>query len=155
MEKNNSKKTELDTSEEDISKINEENLSEDVLETLNEDISNADEDKIEDEMNNDNNETMESSEIDQVINEEDKEKEERHIPFFKNILANICDQFIILAFSAISMLLFDFIIRIIGYMVALPAQVLLTIYFIVNCIYGPIMKKTKLRKTIAKKILNI
>lgn len=155
MEKNNSKKTELDINEEEVSKINEENLSEDVVETLNEDISNTDEGKIEDEINNDNNETMESSEIDQVINEEDKEKEQRHIPFFKNILANILDQVIILAFSSVSMLLFDFIIRIIGYMVAMPAQVLLIIYFIVNCIYGPIMKKTKLRKTIAKKILNI
>lgn len=152
MEKNNSKKTELDINEEDVSKINEENLSEDVVETLNEDISNTDEGKIEDEMNNEN---MESSEIDQVIDEEDKEKEERHIPFFKNILANILDQFIILAFSSVSMLLFDFIIRIIGYMVTMPAQVLLIIYFIVNCIYGPIIKKTKLRKTIAKKILNI
>lgn len=150
MEKNNSKKTELDINEEEVSKINEENLSEDVAETLNEDISNTDEGKIED-----NNENIESSEIDQVINEEENEKEQRPIPFFKNILANILDQFIILAFSAVSMLLFDFIIRIIGYMVAMPAQVLLTIYFIVNCIYGPIMKKTKLRKTIAKKILNI
>lgn len=155
MEKNNSKKTELDINEEEVPKIKEENLSEDVVETLNEDISNTDEDKAEDEINNDNNETIESSEINQVINEEDNEKEQRHIPFLKNILANILDQFIILAFSAVSMLLFDFIIRIIGYMVAMPAQVLLTIYFIVNCIYGPIMKKTKLRKTIAKKILNI
>ena len=29
------------------------------------------------------------------------------------------------------------------------------IYFILNCIYAPIMKKTKMKNTIAKKILNI
>lgn len=156
MKKNNSNKNKSNIDEEEMSKINEENLSEDLVETLNEDSFVTDESKIEDEINNDNNETIESSEIYQVINgEEDEKKGQKSIPFFKNILANVLDQVIILAFSGVSMLLFDFIIRIIGYMVVMPVQVLLTIYFIVNCLYGPIMQKTKLRKTIAKKILNI
>lgn len=148
MEKNNSNKDKSNIDEEEMSKINEENLSEDSVETLNEDSF------VTDAKNN--NETIKSSEIYQVINgEKDEKKGQKSIPFFKSILANVLDQVIVLAFSGIAMLLFDFIIRIIGYMVVMPTQVLLTIYFIVNCLYGPIMQKTKLRKTIAKKILNI
>lgn len=142
MEKNN--KNELNNNEEEISKIKEENL-----------------DEVANKGNDDNNKNTESGELHELINGKEKEekkakkKEKTSTPFFKNILANILDQAIVLAFSAVVMLLFDFIIRLIGYMVVMPVPVLLTIYFIVNCIYGPIMEKTKLRKTIAKKILNI
>ena len=151
MEKNNSKKSELNGNEEEVSKI-EEILTEETVESLNEEISNHEE-KEENEIDDENNEL---GEIHQLINGEDNNKKKHNsTQFFKNVLVNILDQAILLAVSGVVLLLFDYIIRIIGYMVITPLAVLLIIYFIMNCIYEPIMKKTKLRKTIAKKILNI
>ena len=151
MEKNNSKKSELNENEEEVSKI-EEILTEETVESLNEEISSYEE-KEENEIDDENNEL---GEIHQLINGEDNNKKKNNsTQFFKNVLVNILDQAIVLAASGILLLLFDYMIRIIGYMVITPLAVLVIIYFIMNSIYEPIMKKTKLRKTIAKKILNI
>lgn len=75
------------------------------------------------------------------------------------ILANILDQLVIVVCSSLLVFLCDLVLKLFGYMfIQGNGSIILAggiIYFILNCIYAPIMEKTKLRTTIAKKILNI
>ena len=75
------------------------------------------------------------------------------------ILANILDQLLIVAGSSVLLLLCDLILKLFGYMFVRGNGSLILageiIYFIINCIYIPIMEKSKLENTIARKILNI
>ena len=75
------------------------------------------------------------------------------------ILANILDQLLIVACSSVVLLLCDLILKLFGYMFVRGNGSLILavgiIYFIINCIYIPIMEKSKLENTIARKILNI
>lgn len=97
-----------------------------------------------------------NTEIHQLVNEEtEKEKKSG----FKGLLANVLDQTLLIAFSALLIVVLDQIIRLFGYMfvretggIILAAGI---IYFILNCIYSPIMEKTKAKATIANKILNV
>ncbi len=75
------------------------------------------------------------------------------------ILANILDQLLIVVCSSLLVFLCNLVLKLFGYMfIQGNGSIILAggiIYFILNCIYVPIMEKTKLRTTIAKKILNI
>lgn len=77
----------------------------------------------------------------------------------KNILANILDQLLVVACSSLLVIVCDLVLKIFGYMfVKDNGAVILAggiIYFIINCVYGPIMERTKLKGTFAKKILSI
>ncbi len=73
----------------------------------------------------------------------------------KKLFSNILDQSFIIAISSIMLIIFDFLIKFVGYMVVMPLGVLLIIYFIVNSLYLPILKNSKLKKTLGEKIFNI
>lgn len=77
----------------------------------------------------------------------------------KIILANALDQLLMIAGSALLVLLCDIILKLCGYMfVRDNGSIILAggiIYFIINCIYSPIMEKSKLENTFGKKILNM
>lgn len=77
----------------------------------------------------------------------------------KLILANILDQLLVVAVSTVLVLLCDVVLRLFGYMFIQGTGAIVVagviIYFILNCIYGPIMEKSKAKNTIGKKILNI
>lgn len=77
----------------------------------------------------------------------------------KFILANILDQLLVVAASSVLVLLCDVVLRLFGYMfIQGTGSIVIAgaiIYFILNCIYAPIMEKSKAKNTIAKKILNI
>ena len=77
----------------------------------------------------------------------------------KFILANILDQLLVVAASSVLVLLCDVVLRLFGYMfIKGTGSIVIAggiIYFILNCIYTPIMENTKMKNTIAKKILNI
>lgn len=94
-------------------------------------------------------------EVEELLNNEDNDKK----PLSKAILANVLDQILIIAGSSLFLLLFDLILKIFGYMFVRDNGALILagsiIYFIINCIYVPIMEKSKLEKTFAKKILNM
>ena len=91
-----------------------------------------------------------------LLNDEPKEKS----LVGKLIAANALDQLIMIAGSAVLLFLIDLIMRkAFGYMfvretggIILAAGI---IYFILNCIYAPIMEKSKAKATIANKILNV
>lgn len=90
---------------------------------------------------------------------DDGNKAENKKSCINYISANTLDQLIIVAFSAILLLLSDTVLKLFGYMFVKEAGVLLLaggiFYFILNCIYEPIMEKTNLKNTIGKKILNV
>ena len=157
----------LGTSKEEVNKMVEESkvdLKEETNEVIDKTQVNSNEknnEKVEDskeETNKDEKDSVEtgsSEEIKELINGENDKSERKNHTLVKKILSNILDQLIVLAASGIVLLLFDFLIRLIGYMVAMPVPVLLCIYFIINCLYVPIMEKTKSKKTFGKKILNV
>lgn len=97
-----------------------------------------------------------NSEIEEVItNEGDLEPSGTG----KEILANILDQLILAAISSVLVVIIDFALNAAGYRFVrdngsiVGAEAIL--YFILNCIYAPLMAKTKDKKTIAKRILSI
>jgi hypothetical protein len=98
-------------------------------------------------------------EIQGLVSDEENNENVKQNSFMKVILANILDQLLIVASSAVLLLLCDFVLKIFGYMFIRETGALVMaggiIYFILNCIYEPIMKKTKIKNTIAKKILSI
>lgn len=77
----------------------------------------------------------------------------------KIILANALDQLLMIAGSALLVLLCDIILKLCGYMFVRDNGAIILaggiIYFIINCIYVPIMEKSKLENTFGKKILNM
>lgn len=86
-------------------------------------------------------------------------KGDREPSFGKETFANILDQFIILAGSSIILLITDLIMRAFGYQFVreggVLAMVVMFIYFVINCFYTQLMERTKLKNTIAKRILNL
>ena len=80
-------------------------------------------------------------------------------PSKKFILANILDQLLVVAASTVLILLCDVVLSLFGYMFVKGTGAIVIaggiIYFILNCIYAPIMENSKAKNTIAKKILNI
>lgn len=77
----------------------------------------------------------------------------------KGIFANLLDQLIVLAGSSLILLITDLIMRAFGYQFIRETGVLVTavmvIYFVINCLYTQLMERTKLKNTIAKRILNL
>ena len=98
-------------------------------------------------------------ETSKLISDEENDEEMKENSSTKVILANILDQLLILAGSAVLLLVCDLVLRIFGYMFVKESGALVIaggiIYFILNCIYAPIMGKTKMKNTIGNKILNI
>lgn len=98
-------------------------------------------------------------EIEGLINGDNNDEDINKNSSIQVILANVLDQLLIVASSAVLLLLCDFILKLFGYMFVRETGALVIaggiIYFILNCIYAPIIEKTKIKNTIAKKILNI
>ena len=98
-------------------------------------------------------------EIQGLRNDENNDVDSNENSSKKFILANILDQLLVVAASAVLVLLCDVVLRLFGYMfIQGTGSIVIAggiIYFILNCIYAPIMEKSKAKNTIAKKILNI
>lgn len=77
-----------------------------------------------------------------------------HPSFIKKLFSNILDQAVILGVSAILLLVFDFLIGFIGYMVSEPIAILLIIYVIVNICYNALFEARD-KRSIGKRILGI
>ena len=98
-------------------------------------------------------------EIHNLMNDDSANKGKDGNSCTKSILANILDQVLIVAASSILVLLCDVVLRLFGYMFVQGTGAIIIaagiIYFIINCIYAPVMGKSKAKNTIARKILNI
>ena len=77
----------------------------------------------------------------------------------KGIFSNLLDQLIVLAGSSLILLITDLIMHAFGYQFIRETGVLVSavmvVYFIINCLYTQLMERTKLKNTIAKRILNL
>lgn len=97
-----------------------------------------------------------NTEIHNLVNENTEKKGKSCM---KGILANILDQALLIASSAILVILCDQILKLIGYMFVQGTGAIILaagiIYFILNCLYAPIMENSKAKATIANKILNV
>lgn len=92
--------------------------------------------------------------------EEEVDSKENNKPSFgKEIFANLLDQFVILAGSSVILLIADVVMRMFGYQfvreTGILVAVVMCVYFVINCFYIQLMERTKLKNTIAKKILNL
>ncbi|WP_252243342.1 MULTISPECIES: RDD family protein [unclassified Clostridium] len=88
-------------------------------------------------------------------NENNSNEEEENPSLLKKIFASVIDQLVTISISGIALIIFDFIIGFMGYKVSMPIGILIIFYFIVNALYMPLMEKTKLRKSIGRKVINI
>ncbi|ACD23124.1 MULTISPECIES: RDD family protein [unclassified Clostridium] len=86
---------------------------------------------------------------------ENNSNEEEKPSLLKKIFASVIDQLVTISISGIALIIFDFIIGFMGYKVSMPIGILIIFYFIVNALYIPLMEKTKLRKSIGRKVINI
>ena len=97
-----------------------------------------------------------NTEIHSLVNGEEEKKEKS---CGKGILANILDQSLLIASSAVLVILCDQILKLLGYRFVQGTGAIIfaagIIYFILNCLYAPVMEKSKAKATIANKILNI
>ena len=139
--------------------INENGINSEV-EEMEVQTSNIETTKVENNIKNQTlNEDNTNSELHGLINGENSDEDINENSSIQVILANILDQLLIVAASAVLVLLCSVVLKLFGYMftegtgsVVLAGGI---IYFILNCIYAPIMEKSKAKNTIAKKILNI
>ena len=103
--------------------------------------------------------SKETNEFQDLIEGNSEKHTKKKASFGKELFANILDQAVVLAASAIIVLIVDLIMRIFGYQFVREMGALLSVilgtYFVVNCFYAPIMERTKLKNTIAKRILNL
>ncbi|MGN0143965.1 MAG: RDD family protein [Clostridium sp.] len=100
----------------------------------------------------------EKNELQDLIEGNESSKTKK-APFGKSVFANLLDQAIVLACSSLIVLIADLVMHIFGYQfvrdTGVVVSVILCMYFIVNCLYVQIMEGTKLKNTIAKRILNL
>ncbi|MGL4570010.1 MAG: RDD family protein [Clostridium sp.] len=74
--------------------------------------------------------------------------------FFKRLLASLLDQAILIGVAALLLVIFNFLIGFIGFMVAMPSPMLLIFFGVLNVFYIPVFER-KNRRTIGKRILAI
>lgn len=100
-----------------------------------------------------------NTEIEDLVRSTDSSEEKESVGTGKEILASILDQLILAAMSSVLVVIIDFCMNVAGYRFVRDNGSIIgaaaIIYFIFNCIYAPLMAKTKAKKTIAKKILSI
>lgn len=108
---------------------------------------------IENELENSNREILGTNEIkeEQEQQEENTEKSKGMI-FFKRILSGIIDQGISIAIALILLLVFNTVLKLIGFYVVDREPIFFIIYVITNILYTPICNSSKLEKTIGLKI---
>ncbi len=91
--------------------------------------------------------------VEEILVENIVKKESKNMTIIKKLLVGVIDQIIIFAASLLTLIVFDFLLKLIGLFVAEREPVFLIIYALLNVIYIPICEGTRLRKTIGKKIL--
>jgi hypothetical protein len=83
---------------------------------------------------------------------EDKKVEEEP-GFLKRFLSGIIDQILSIAISLLLLVIFDAIIKLIGFQVSDRESMFLIMYIITNVLYRPILETTKLKETIGRKLI--
>ncbi|GAA0077343.1 hypothetical protein UT300005_17210 [Clostridium sp. CTA-5] len=87
--------------------------------------------------------------------QQDEENNNKEASFFVKMLSNVIDQLVVLAMSGIVLVIFQFILKFIGYNILMPLGFLLIFYYIVNVLYSSIIGNTKGKKSIGQRVFNI
>lgn len=149
-----------------MSKENENKELENSVEEVKEEVSNA-EDTNKESVSEKDDVLVKECEEEIIIEDEDRnlsEEENKELDDFdkiddnpsfrKRFFANILDQIILGAISLLVMVIFGLIIRIFGYMIAMPVPMFLVAYIVLNILYVPVFEH-KGGRTIGKRILAI
>lgn len=114
----------------------------------NEDINNNEnkDDKIVGGIEEDN--SIEENDTDKEIKEDGKA-----VKFIKRLLAATIDQIVVIAIALLLLLVFDFILKLIGFYIAERQPMFLIVYVITNILYSTICESTNLGRTIGKKTM--
>lgn len=103
---------------------------------------------------NDDNKDIETVEEDNNIEENEEVKEDsKVVKFIKRLLAATIDQIVAIALALLLLLVFDFLLKFVGFYIAERQPMFLIIYVITNILYTPICESTKLGRTIGKKTM--
>lgn len=86
-----------------------------------------------------------------LLEEGTEENESKTMKFIKRVLASAIDQIIAIAIALLLLVIFDFVLRAVGFYVAERQPIFFIIYVLVNIVYEAICSSTKLKKTIGKK----
>lgn len=105
------------------------------------------------EFTEDENSKEKEIEMKEVI--EENKSASKKCGFFKRILAEIINQTIILAGSLIIFFIFNLLIELVGYEIVDRIAVYFIIYVVFNLLYSPIMRSTRLNKTIGDRVVNL
>lgn len=97
---------------------------------------------------------LNGEELEKEILEEELEEIDSNPSFLKKFFASLLDQAILIGVSALLLVIFDFLIGFMGYMVIEPTGILLIIFGILNVLYRPIFEG-KNKRTLGKRILAI
>ena len=106
------------------------------------------------------------NEVEQIITEEELKDfateevyeevvkvEGKFLHFFKAILSGVLDQILAVGIALILFLIFDLILGVIGYEIAMREEMFLIIYIISNVLYYPISQEILEGKTVGKKVI--
>ena len=72
--------------------------------------------------------------------------------FFRRVLSGVIDQIITIALSTIILLVLNFILKLVGFYIVEREQTFFILYVLINVLYVPICKNSKLEETIGTKI---
>lgn len=81
------------------------------------------------------------------------EKKSGFLGFLKRLLSGIIDQILSIAISLVLLVIFDAIIKLIGFQVSDRESMFLIMYIVTNVLYRPILETTKLKETIGRKLI--
>ena len=113
-----------------------------------------------------NQENLVENEVEQIITEEEVQSieneevyeevvkvEGKFAHFFKAILSGVLDQILAVGIALILFLVFDLILGVVGYEIAMREEMFLIVYIISNVLYYPISQEILEGKTVGKKLI--
>ena len=95
----------------------------------------------------------EVAEAKEFIREEEIKSDGKLLHYTKVILSGILDQIFAIGLALIVFGIFDLVLRVFGYRVALREEVFMIIYVISNILYYPILQELLHGKTLGKKFI--
>lgn len=94
-----------------------------------------------------------AAEAREFIRDEEIKADGKFLHYTKVILSGILDQIFVIALALVVFGVFDLLLRVFGYRVALREEVFMIIYVVSNILYYPILQEVLHGKTLGKKFI--
>ena len=95
----------------------------------------------------------EAAEAREFIRDEEIKKDGKVLHYTKVILTGVLDQIFAIMLALVIFGVFDLVLRVFGYRIAMREEVFMIVYIISNVLYYPIMQEMLHGKTLAKKFI--